>query len=725
MGAEGSPWIGAANFVRSDHFTQNVGDGTFFHSGSQSLRATIAAGVNITFKLLYNGHIAMTGGQRPEGFQDLKRLVRYLDAEGVGRIIVVTDDRAGTLGEGLPRSIKVYGRDRYEQAVKELAATPGTTVLVFDQECAAEVRRARKRGRLPEPEKFIVINEHVCEGCGDCGDVSNCMSVVPVDTELGRKTQIHQASCNKDYSCVRGDCPAFVTVYSDNGLRTPTPPPIEAGSLPSPARSTDTGDPYRMLLTGIGGTGVITVSHVLAYAAILDGFEVDLLGQTGLAQKGGSVVGSITLYGRGRPQFTAHRIPAGKADVVLAFDPVALAAPYNADRMSPQHTIVVGDQTIQPTADAVRHVDFVMPSAAALQAEIGRFSLAGSNSWIDATRVSEQLFADAFLTNVFMLGYACQGGLIPLSVDSIERAFVLNGAAVDRNLQAFRYGRVMRHDPIQIQQRIATASGGFAGAGVESPSRVGGIGPRGERLLRECVGLSEEAQRLITYRVGELIAYQDVQYAERYVSAIIRVRTRESAVIGERDDVTRAAIRSMYKLMAYKDEYEVARLLLKSPAAESVRGMFRPGARFAFNLHPPVLRDHGLKRKLELGGWFRPVLSLLIPMRRIRGTRLDPFGRTAVRRTERELIGWYAAVLDAVLDHLAPETYTLAVAIASSPDRIRGYEGIKLTTVAATKDTVERQLREYVAAGKGVPVRWEKQLPPVRSPADPLVSSNG
>jgi indolepyruvate ferredoxin oxidoreductase len=568
-------------------------------------------------------------------------------------------------------------------------------VLVFDQECAAEKRRARKRGKSPEPEKFVVINEEACEGCGDCGDVSNCMSVVPVDTEFGRKTQIHQASCNKDYSCIKGDCPSFVTVYSRHGLRKPVVPAVPADAVPPPVTRAQVGEGYRIFMPGIGGTGVITVSHVLAYAALLDGFEVNLLGQTGLAQKGGSVLASVTLFAS--ETLGSNRISAGKADLVLAFDPVGLVAPYNADRMSPERTLVVGDLTVQPTADAIRHVNFLMPGKSSLQLEVDRFSRAADNGWIEAGRISEKLFTDPALTNVFMLGYAFQAGLVPISAEAIEAAFVLNGAAMDRNLQAFRYGRLFRHTPAKVNVLTDPHDEGAEELRARFVKRLGARSTDYARLLDRCAGFSEDSKRLLARRLGELIEYQDVAYAARYLATVEQVHSKEREVSPDQDKLTIAVIRHLYKLMAYKDEYEVARLLLKSPAAEQITDLFGPDARQSINLHPPILRDRGLRNKLELGAWFRPFLGALIPLRRLRGTPFDLFGRTPVRRAERELVGWYLEVLDGLLAGLAPRSFKLAVQIASAPDRIRGYENIKLRSITVVKDFVDGRLKEYRA----------------------------
>jgi len=695
MGAEGAPWIGGAPFVDTDHIFQNVGDGTFFHSGSQALRATVAAGVNITFKLLYNRHVAMTGGQHPEGAHDLIKLADYLAAEDVTRTIIVSEQPELLRKAGLPTNTQIYERDQYEQAVRELGATPGTTVLVFDQECAAEKRRARKRGRLPEPEK-----------CGDCGDVSNCMSLTPVETELGRKTQIHQASCNKDYSCVRGDCPSFVTVYSKKGLKRPVVPELDADAVPEPIVEVSAEHGYRVFMPGVGGTGVITVSHVLAYAALLEGVHAHLLGQTGLAQKGGSVISSLTLFSGDEAAFASNRIGAGQADLVLAFDPIGLVAPNNADRMSPQRTVVIGDRTVQPTAEAVQHVEFAMPSNDVLQAEIDRFSRRDANRWIDAGRIAEQLFTDPALTNVFVLGFAYQAGLIPISAGAIEQAFTLNGAAVTRNLQAFRYGRLQHHDPERVARALKGEAMDYEAMRARYIERLGRKAEAYEALLDRCGDLDEESLRMLALRVGELIEYQDIRYASSYVERVLEVRARELQVVPKSVELTRAVIRYLFKLMAYKDEYEVARLLLKSRAAAEIGEMFHDDAKRSFNLHPPMLRARGLKKKLELGAWFRPFLAGLIPLRRLRGTWLDPFGRAEVRKTERELVVWYLSLLETVLSGLTPGRLRLAVQLASAPDRIRGYEEIKLRSASRVKQTTEKRLAEYTAVE-----REERLLP--------------
>ena len=693
MGAEGSPWIGAAPWVDADHFVQNVGDGTFFHSASQSLRACVAAGVNITYKLLYNRHVAMTGGQHAEGAQDVVPLTHYLRSEGVTRTIIVSEFDNSYQGAELADNAKVYDRTRYEDAVRELREVPGVTVLLFDQECAAEKRRARKRGKMPEPEKYVFINEEVCEGCGDCGDVSNCMSVQPVDTELGRKTQIHQASCNKDYSCTRGDCPSFMTVYTSKSLVKKTAPTIEAREIAEPAQRVGARHGYRVYMPGIGGTGVVTANQVLAYAAMMEGKQVHVLDQTGLAQKGGAVLSSLTIYEGAAEPYLSNKVGLARADLMLGLDTLGVVNAVNADRMSPARTVVVADSTLQPTAEVVRHVNLLMPGKTALQRAIDAHSRAEENVWLEAGRTSETLFGDQALTNIFMVGVAYQAGLLPMASETIEAAIQLNGVAVEKNLQAFRYGRLFKADPARVTRLLGEPVLSADEVRERQLATLGRDSGAYAELLARCAAMSEETRRLLGLRVAELIRYQDAAYARRYVDDVLAVWEKERT-LGAGEPLAQAAARYLYKLMAYKDEYEVARLLLKGEWAERIRATFVDPT-VKFNLHPPLLRDHGLKSKLELGRWFKPLLGMLIPMRRVRGTAWDLFGRAEVRRVERELIGWYSGLLRDLSEGLDAGNHKLAVTIASAPDRIRGYERIKLDNVRVTREFVDRKLSEF------------------------------
>jgi indolepyruvate ferredoxin oxidoreductase len=697
MGAEGAPWIGAAPFVDLDHVVQNVGDGTFFHSASQSLRACVAAGVNITFKLLYNRHIAMTGGQRPQGAFDIITLTRYLRAEGVARTIVVSERPSEYRGSELADNAAVYDRSRYGEAVRELRRVPGVTVLIFDQECAAEKRRARKRGRSPMPSQYIFINEEVCEGCGDCGRISNCMSVQPVETEFGRKTQVHQSSCNQDYSCLQGDCPAFLTVTTSEGLAPRHPPPLAPDELPEPGGRVEARHGYRIYLPGIGGTGVVTTNQVLAYAALIEGKQVSILDQTGLAQKGGAVLSSLLVHEGEENPSLANRVGLGGADLVLGLDLLGVANPINADRMSPERTVVVANSSVVPTAEAIRHVGFLMPAESMLRHAVDRYSRASENVYVDAGGMAEVLFGDQMMANLLVVGAAYQAGLLPMSAASIEAAIQLNGVDVERNLQAFRYGRLSVHDAERVQRLTRPHVPTLEEVRQRQLAQLNGRGARYLELLERCAGMSEETRRLLALRVGELIRYQGPAYAAGYVDDVVAIWEREQGVAPGREELTQAVARFLYKLLAYKDEYEVARLLLKEEWAERVRQTFvRP--RVAFNLHPPLLREWGLRRKLRFGPWFRPVLWMLTHLRWLRGTSWDPFGRTRMRRLERELIGWYRGVLAELREGLTADNHDQAVEIASIPDHIRGYEGLKLANAERARRLAGERLERFRAS---------------------------
>lgn len=703
MGAEGAPWIGIAPFVDREHLFQNLGDGTFFHSGSQSLRNAVAAGANMTFKILYNGHVSMTGGQAITGGRDVATLTRLLEAEGVARTIVVSEEPRRYRRARLAGNAKVYHRDRYEEAVRELKRTRGVTVLIYDQECAAEKRRARKRGRLPEPTKHVFINEDVCEGCGDCGYKSNCMSVRPIETEFGRKTQIHQPSCNKDYSCLQGDCPSFLTVYTRPGARrTPARslPPLDPARIPDPTPRAGLNGPYRIYMPGIGGTGVVTTNQVLAYAALMEGKEALALDQTGLAQKGGAVLSSLTIS-REPLAYASNKVGLGQADLLLALDILGAANKVNLDRCWPGRTTVVGNTDREPIAEEIRHMEVAGPSADVLRSIIDAYSRPQDNIWVAAGHLAERLLGDQTKVNTFLVGVAYQAGLIPLHHESIEAAYRLNGVDVEENLQAFRYGRLYYHDPAQVERLLGEERRGLQEEIDYSLGQLGHRSPRGRAylaLLERCAHLDEESRRLLAVRLRELVLYQDAAYAGRYLERVLQVARREEEAAPGRRELTHAVIRYLYKLMAYKDEYEVARLLLREEWRRRVEEEFGPGARVRFNLHPPLLRALGLRRKLELGGWARPLLRLLVALRRLRGSRLDPFGRMEVRRQERALIGWYESLLDELLAGLRTDNHALAVELASSPDRIRGYESLKLRRIQETKESVAAKLAEFRGA---------------------------
>ena len=662
MGGEGAPWIGIAPFTETPHLFQNVGDGTFFHSATLAVSACAAAGVNITFKILYNGAVAMTGGQAVSGALPIPALTRQLDAQGLQRIVILTDDldRYRDRSE-LAANVEVRYRDELEAVMADLEKTRGATALIYDQQCAAEKRRLRARGKLPRPERLLVINEEVCEGCGDCVAKSNCLSLHPVETEYGPKTRIHQSSCNADYSCLLGDCPSFVSVEVEpgTGLRRKKLPPLPEIEVPEPAAKVAVGDSYEILIPGIGGTGVVTVNALLATAALLDGLHVATLDQTGLSQKGGAVVSGI-LIGPG-PLELANKSSYGSVNLLLACDLVTAAAPDNLRRCDPARTIAVVNSAEIPTAHSVRRglVHFGAP----LTGQIQQATRSRANRFVDASRAAETLFASHLPANIVLLGVAYQAGYIPLTAASIERAITLNGVEVDQNLAAFRWGRKLCLEP--------------EAADPAPPAQPPSL------------------DELIERRSRDLTAYQDVRYAARYRERVERVRRREAQVRPGSGDLAEAAARYLYKLMAYKDEYEVARLLAKPSFTAYATGLFEAPERMGFHLHPPLLRALGWKRKIEVGAWARPLLGALAGLRRLRGTPLDPFGYAAGRRRERALIAWYEQVLDTLLDGLRADNHELAVRIASSPDAIRGYEQVKLRSAAQTEQQVAEWLSEF------------------------------
>jgi indolepyruvate ferredoxin oxidoreductase len=687
MGGEGAQWIGMAPFTDDDHLVQNLGDGTFAHSGSLALRAAVAAGANVTYKLLYNGHVAMTGGQAVEGQLAVPELTRLLELEGVKRIVVTTDEPGRYKRAELSPIAEVRHRKHLLEAQEELSKVPGVTVLIHDQECAAELRRMRKRGQAPEPAERVWINERVCEGCGDCGRKSSCLSVVPTETEFGRKTQIHQASCNKDYSCLEGDCPSFLTVVpGERPKPEPSAPPVE---LPEPRRLI-TADDFAVRLMGIGGTGVVTVNQVLGMAALLDGLHVSGLDQTGLSQKGGPVISDLRISTRPLP--ASSKAPTAGVDLYLGFDLLGAGDARNLVTADPERTVAVMSTSAVPTGRMVVDTEERFPELASQLDQIERVTRRELNVYLDAQQLSQRLFGDHMPANTIALGAAYQRGLLPVSAQALEHAIRLNGAAVERNLAAFAWGRACVVAPDAIEQ--ATRPPEQAEPNWEPDER--------ERALIDGLGAEGELARLLEIRVPELRAYQNLGYAERYVDFLREVKAAEEERTPGKSALTEAVARNLFKLMGYKDEYEVARLHLDAAEAAKRRLEFGERARFAFRLQPPLLRALGLKRKVRLGRWFVPVFRLLHGMRRLRGTPFDPFRWTKVRRVERALIGEYEELVTWTLTRLSGQNHELAVELCELPDVIRGYEEIKLRNVVLYRKraaALRRRLESAVPAG--------------------------
>jgi indolepyruvate ferredoxin oxidoreductase len=697
MGGEGAQWIGMAPFTEMRHMFQNIGDGTFFHSGSLAISAAVASGVNITYKILYNAAVAMTGGQDAAGALPIPELTRKLEAEGVRKTIVVAEDPTKYRQALLARNAEVRDREELDAAQRDLREIPGTTVLIFDQQCAAEKRRHRKRGKLTEPSLRIVIHEAVCEGCGDCGAKSNCLSVQPVDTEFGRKTHIHQSSCNKDYSCLKGDCPSFVTVNVVNGPRErlkPMLPDITSG-LQEPAHKASCADGYAIYMAGIGGTGVVTVNTLLGTAGMLEGKHVRAFDQTGLSQKGGPVVSSLKLADK--PMLTSNKVGAGEANLYLGFDILVATQPVHLEKASPDRTRAAISTSQTPTGDMVRSKDVHFPAMTGLLQTVERCTRHQDNVYLDAEALAEQLFGDYMASNLIVVGAAYQAGAIPLEAASIEATIRLNGVAVEMNLQAFRWGRLFVQDRTAVERQLRQLA--VRNEAAELPlSELESRTP--EAMAQELLassGFVGEVRRLAEIRIPELILYQSSVYARRYVDFVRQVVAVEASRVPGQTRLGEAVARYLFKLMAYKDEYEVARLLLKDEFFQRVRAEFGYDAQLAFNLHPPLLRALGLKRKLRLGMWFVPVLKVLRALRSNRGTPLNIFGYGKVRRVERQLIGTYRQLIESLLTDLDVDNYHIAVQIAELPDLIRGYEDIKLASVDEFHRQVEPLLAQFRA----------------------------
>ncbi len=695
-GGEGLPWVGLAPFVDRPHMVQNVGDGSLFHSSYPNIRFCAAAGVHITFKVLYNGYIANTGAQRPVGQLGIPELTRMLEMDGVRRIAVVTKDPRRYRRTHLARVARVYPAHAHEQALRDLASAGGTTVYIYDETCANERRRQLKRGKLPARTRWVWIHERVCEGCGDCGQASNCMSLHRVETEFSPKTEIHLPSCNQDESCLRGDCPSFVTLEAPRGFAKPRPPELAFEDVPEPRDKVPLTGPYRIYMPGVGGTGVITVNALLGFAAWMDGLEALSYDQTGAAQKWGAVLSSLVLAPRGA-RLWANRVGAGQADLYLALDLVGAVAPSNLDRCDPERTVAVVNTTVLPTGEMVRD-PFATASPEVLEQAVARYTRASANVYGEGRRLAEALFGDSMATNLFVLGAAYQAGRLPLRASSIEAAIRLNGVQVEQNLQAFRYGRLWVHDPDRVRTLVEPPQPDSQTEQARWKERLRGKQAEGyARLLRRCAHLDGESLRLLAIRVGELVDYQDVRYAEAYLEVVLRAAEREREVMGRTGPLTHVVCRHLFKLMAYKDEYEVARLYLREDFWEQLARTFPGYRRLRLHLHPPVLRALGVRRKLAVGPWILGVFRLLRAARRLRGTALDPFGYARARREDRRLVAWYRSLVERTLGILSPQNYPQVVELLSVPDRIRGYEDVRRRHAAKAVERAEDLLEALSA----------------------------
>jgi indolepyruvate ferredoxin oxidoreductase len=680
MGGEGANWVGEAPFSNRNHVFQNLGDGTYNHSGYMAIRAAIASNTNITYKILFNDAVAMTGGQANDGGLTVPQVARQVSAEGAKRVVVVTDEPDKYPSDiEWPKGLTIHHRDDLIAVQKELAEVPGVTVLIYDQTCAAEKRRRRKRHTFPDPDKRVIINELVCEGCGDCGVQSNCVSVQPLETEWGRKRLIDQSSCNKDFSCVKGFCPSFVTVHGaklKKGVGVAADHDLPA--LPDP-KLPAIDQTYNIIVTGVGGTGVVTIGGILGMAAHLEGRGVGVLDMAGLAQKGGAVF-SYMRIAENPDAIHAIRVAAGRADLILGGDIVVAGTRRILASVKHGATAMVVNTAEFMPGEFTRNADFSLPSER-LKRTIVADAGADNTHFINASGIAAALFGQSISANMFMVGYAFQLSAIPLSAAAIEQAIALNGEAVAMNRAAFHWGRRAVVDRAAVEKLAKPATA----------------------IASDARRLSESFEETVERRVKFLTAYQNSAYAARYRALVGKIKAAEAARTLGHCELTEAVARYLFKLMAYKDEYEVARLYTDGAFLKQIETEFDgDNLRFEFHLAPPLLarRDKttGLPRKMSFGPWLLPAFRLLAKFKGLRGTPFDPFGRTLERRTERKLVGDYEAMLDEVLAGLTPDNHPIAVALAAIPEKIRGFGHVKQQHLTAAKAD-EAALLEQFRAG--------------------------
>ncbi|MBE9538196.1 MAG: indolepyruvate ferredoxin oxidoreductase family protein, partial [Proteobacteria bacterium] len=675
MGGEGLNWCGMSHFTHTKHVFQNLGDGTYYHSGLLAIRGAIASGANITYKILFNDATAMTGGQPADGPISVADISYQVLHEGAKKCVVLTDTpEAYNSQSGLAEGVKVYHRDELDRIQRELREVPGCTVLIYEQTCAAEKRRRRKRGTFPDPAKRLFINDAVCEGCSDCSVQSTCVSIMPQETALGTRRRIDQSSCNKDYSCVKGFCPSFVTVLGaepkkrrgkalDSSLFDDLPVPVQA---PVGEGS------YDIMIAGIGGTGVITVGALLGMAAHMEGRACSIYDMTGLSQKNGAVYSHLRIADSNDVVF-AQRMGAGDADLLLGFDLIAALQGDAAPVYAQGHTQVIGNAQVSTTS-GFQFDSTVRPDTGLLQRQITERVGEGSADFIDATGMALALLGNTIGSNLFLMGYAAQRGLIPVGIDAIVKAVELNGVAVEFNLNAFNLGRLLAHSPKQLMALLPQSK------------------PSTELAA---LGLDE----LIDHRSDLLTQYQNSAYADRYVQLVHRVRSAEQSLYPEQDELTRAVAHGYAKLMAYKDEYEVARHYADPAFMQKLNADFEDGYKLRFNLAPPLLsrRDpqtgHLIKR--EFGGWLLGGFKVLAKFKGLRGGALDIFGYSAERRGERQLISDYEQLISQLLGELNEANYSSAVQLANLPEEIRGYGHVKEANIEKVKLQQQELLAQF------------------------------
>ncbi|MBV9559705.1 MAG: indolepyruvate ferredoxin oxidoreductase family protein, partial [Bradyrhizobium sp.] len=676
MGGEGVPWVGVAPFTKEAHVFANLGDGTYFHSGSLAIRQAVASGANITYKLLYNDATAMTGGQHVDGELSPQQITFQLHAEGIRQIYLVSENPQLYPATDIADGVKIAHRDELDQVMRTCRELKGTSAIVFVQTCAAEKRRRRKRGLMEDPQRRVLINPEVCEGCGDCSVQSNCISVEPLETEMGRKRTINQSSCNKDYSCVKGFCPSFVTV--DGGkLRSRAPAELgEIGELPEPPSRPPLEKPYNIAIAGVGGTGVLTIGALLGMAAHLEDKASMILDMSGLAQKGGAVLSHVRLSEH-TADVTCSRIVTGTADLVIAADEVVAVSKDMLTLCESGRTIGIINSHVIPTADFILNRDFNFQSRQVNG--VLENSLRKESSFIDFTHPAEVLLGDSIATNIMMLGYAYQNGLLPLSAEAIEKAIEVNGVSIKMNTEAFRLGRLAAVDHSRLEAMMK---------GQDAPAAA----PK----TLEAMSLDE----IVVHRVAHLTGYQSKRYAARYRRLVDRVR--EAARDGGYDEALPRAVAINYaKLLAYKDEYEVARLFSDGRFTQLLRDQFDGDYTLNFHLAPPTLGGEkdplGRPKKRAYGPRMMTGFKWLARLRFLRGSPLDVFARSADRKLERELITSYEQDVEAVLKNLSPLTIEPAVELLSLPDRIRGYGPVKEKAAHAARARHEQLVADLAS----------------------------
>ena len=681
MGAEGANWVGQAPFSTRKHIFQNIGDGTYFHSGTMAIRAAVSSGINITYKILFNDAVAMTGGQGFDGPMTVQSIIQQMYAEGAKRVDVVSDEpEKFTQSSGIPTNVKVYDRKDLDILQRELREIEGVTVLIYEQVCAAEKRRRRKRGLIPDPPRRIYINDDVCEGCGDCGLKSNCVAVLPLETQLGRKRMIDQSACNKDYSCVNGLCPSFVSVIGGK-MRKNAPSAnmdVEWTSLPEPKLPVIKGT-YNIVLTGVGGTGIVTIGALLGMAAHLEKKGIGVLDMIGLAQKGGAVLSHLRI-GKSPEDIHSPRIASQGADLVIGGDLVVTGGHKSLSVIKSGHTKLVINSYEMITGDFTKNADMLFPSLKIKQA-IQQTAGTDNTEFLDASRLATALIGDTIATNMFMLGFAFQRGLIPLERSSIEQAIEINGMSVESNKQSFLWGRRTAHDGKRVWEMTASIAEGFL---LEEPPE----------------GLDE----LIQHRADVLTAYQNKAYAKHYLQLVERVRTIETDRLPGSLSLTEAVARYYFKLLAYKDEYEVARLYTNGDFMKKIRGRFEGNFRLKLHLAPPLFshRDShtGEPIKSTFSSWIFPVLKMLSRFKFLRGTAFDLFGKTKERRMERQLIKEYEQTIKELLLGLTKKNHNIALEIAKIPEQIRGYDMVKQRHFETAKSNEKKLLAKFRDSAK-------------------------